>query len=236
MKYRIELQLLSFVAAIGMLFILAGCSKMNSTYYTYIKDGPHVYTGRADEPLAAGGKNRIKLSWLLVSDPSITQCRVFWMQNGVLDSVSIPVQRTAGVDTIQTIIDGLEENNYTFTIYTYDAQGHSSVANSTIGEVYGNLYISNLTNRQIVGGDFIDGSIVLDWGVAPDTVNISTTVKYLNSLSEEIELELPAENSALAIPDYQWGSTIYYNSSYIPNRNAIDTFRVSYNDSLIINP
>lgn len=236
MKHRITLPLLFFFAAIGILFILEGCSKMDSTYYTYIKDGPHIYTGKADAPLVAGGNNRIKLSWLLISDPSITHCKVFWMQDGVTDSVTVPVQRTGGVDTIKAIIDGLEENTYAFTIYTYDDQGHSSVPSTVIGEVYGSQYVSNLINRQIVGEDFIDGSIVVDWGTPPDTVHVNTVVKYLNSGAEEIVLELPADSTTLAIPDYQWGSTIYYNSSYIPNRNAIDTFWVSYNDSLIINP
>jgi len=236
MKHRIALLPLLSIAALGILFILESCSKMDSTYYRFIKDGPHVYTGKADAPLVAGGNNRIKLSWLLIADPSITHCKVFWMQGGVADSVTIPVQRSGGVDTIETIIDGLEENTYAFTIYTYDDQGHSSVPSSILGEVYGERYVSNLINRQIVGGNFIDGTIVLDWGAPPDTVHISTLVKYLNSASEEIVLELPADSSALAIPDYQWGSTIYYNSSYIPNRNAIDTFRVSYRDSLIINP
>ncbi len=58
------------------------------------------------------------LRWQLVSDPTITQAKVFW--NNGHDSVTVAINRKQGVDTVKVIVDKLLETSYTFTIYTYD--------------------------------------------------------------------------------------------------------------------
>src|SRR5690242_14583172 len=102
-----------FILAAGLLVcLLAACKKMDYTYKKFLKGGDIIYPGKADTIQIFPGHNRIRLSWLLTSDPSIVLCRVYW--NNKTDSVSVPVNRSKGIDTVSVIIDSLAEGYYNF--------------------------------------------------------------------------------------------------------------------------
>src|SRR5207247_2047461 len=75
-----------------------------------------------------------------------------------------------------------------------------------------------------------DGSVTLNF-VAPDTINIATTIKYTNTSDVVVEKLLDAENSSIDLENYKAGTSVLYRSSYIPMQNAIDTFYVSAYDT-----
>lgn len=232
MKKDKKLNIFSCIIIIGVMLWSASCSKMDSTHYDFIKDGPHTYTAKADSLKIWSGKNRVKLSWLLISDRNITKCKVFWFQNGIRDSALVSVQKTDGVDTIETEIANLEENSYIFSVHTYDDEGNSSMAEEISGVVYGNNFRSTLDNR-VPKTPFLfkDNVLLTKWNESKGG-NVTTEVKYMNTQDQVKIIYLAPEADALNISDWKPGELVYFRSSYRPVSNALDTFTVNHYDSV----
>jgi len=199
---------------------------MNDTYYDFIKDGPVTYTGKADSVKAFAGNGRVMLSWLLTSDQTITGCKVYWNFNA--DSMVLPFAKTAGTDTVTVYIDSLREGAYNFTVYTYDAAGHRSVGSEAIGNVYGPVFLSTLSNRPVRS---------VTWDTAASTVHVTWVGQDLKCLGTEWQYtgtdHLPRHffspmGDTSVIADCDFGSPVAYRSLFIPEVNAIDTFYTDY--------
>lgn len=209
------------VAVSGCCALAASCSKMDHTYKPIIKNGEIVYTGKADSVQVYSGNGRVALSWLLVSDPKISYCRVFW--NSEKDSLNVPVTRSAGIDTIRVVITGLSEGTYTFNIYTGDQDGHRSVAAQISGKVYGDQYSSTLYDRIYDEARWTDGVTTILWEPAVGGLT-GTELSYTDTLGETIKLYVPATSDTTMIGDLKEGTSIKYRTLFMPDSTAIDTF------------
>ena len=58
-------------------------------------------------------------------------------------------------------------------------------------------------------------------------MNVSTTIKYTNTLGAVENRELPAEQNSITLPNYKLGTSIQYRSSYVPEPGSIDAFNVA---------
>ncbi len=222
--------------------LLAACSKMEDNYQEYLKNGVIIYTAKVDSLKAFPGRNRIALSWLLVSDPKIDKCRVFW--NSGKDSVTVPVQRSAGIDTINVVLDNLEENVFTFDVYTYDNTGNSSVKEEIIGTVYGDNYIASLYNRPVRKTTYQGGTKraeIIWFGVNPQAVAVDIEYTNVNGdLVKKREVAVrPDPFKPMAFPDttrladYKQGTSFRYRTAYKPVPTAIDTFYTAYDTQAV---
>lgn len=229
--------------------ILAGsflysCSKMNDTYIDFVKDGEIIYTSKADLFEAFPGNNRIKLSWLLLSDPKITKNVVYW--NDKKDSLVLNVVKTANTDTITTIINNLAEQAYTFEVYTYDNLGHSSVKAEVIGTVYGDNYANSLSNRPLSTAVYnaITKNTKLTWfGVSEQAIileviytnnaDLTQTVTNLPVLDPQYLNRPKALAPITNLPDFKQGTSFQYRTGYKPTSLCIDTFYTSWNTFLV---
>src|SRR5690606_6290460 len=100
------------------------CKKMDD-YKQYIADKPVItYTGKIDSVKVFSGNNRVVVQGLLTADPKIVEARIYW--DNRRDSLVLPIQRSADVDTIRAEITNLEDRIYNFDIVTYDNQGNKS--------------------------------------------------------------------------------------------------------------
>lgn len=220
-----------FLAGIIILGLgMTACSKMDHTYSHFLENGEIIYTGRVDSIALFPGRNRIKISWLLISDPKVSMCRVYW--NDGLDSVNVPIQRTTGTDTISVIVDSLQEGSYNFFIYTYDQSGHSSVESDTVGQVYGSNYESSLHTRAIRDTFWVNDTAFIKW-YDSEKGSIGSTVKYLDNNSQTREVHTLPSDTVTALPGYKLKSSFSYQTFYLPDSLAIDTFYSSI-DSLAI--
>jgi hypothetical protein len=223
------------IVLFGLLLVLVACGKMDSTYHQFIKNGEPVYTGKALSLQAFSGKNRAKLTWL-ISDPSVAKCKIVWVRpDGVSDSSEIIVNKTANVDSIQTVIGNLPEASYDFYVSTYDDLGHTSVKSAIEGvKVYGDFYRSGLHNRSYESFQMINDSLVSVWQ-QPDTatgINITTELRYTDTLGQTEAIYLLPKDDTLILSNWQVGTQVYYTSSYKPSNTAIDTFTVLRPDSI----
>jgi len=228
------------------ILLLASCDKMEDTYKQYLDDGEIIYTGKADSLRALPGNKRIGLTWLIVSDPKIVKTVVYW--NAKRDSVVVPVHKTAEVDTLNVVIPDLEEGVYTFEVYTFDAEGNSSIKTEVIGEVFGDTYQHSLYNREVKQAAWINlpaqtdppaaafTGVQIDWfGAAGQAVFVE--IAYTNQAGEQIVLrDFPVQvgnrppqfRETSRLPDYLRETSFSYRTAFKPDSAAMDTFYTDF--------
>lgn len=215
------MKLKKYIPLLIGIYLLSGCDKIDDTYSEFVKDGEIIYLGRVDSVKTYSGYYRIKLSWLLTTDPKINKCRVFW--NFGADSVEVPVTRTSGIDTVSVIIDNLTESVHTFGFRTYDNNGHSSIEVNEVGTVYGDNYMSSLTNRPIKSITSDGNDFILTWfGAGSSTIGME--LNYLNQDEESEHFIVSTEENPTRLIDALPESMLEYRTLFLPQEEAIDTF------------
>lgn len=221
---------LGWVIIFFLVAFFASCTKMDYTYRKFLNGGDIIYPGRADSVSIFPGHNRIKLTWMLTSDPGIVSCRIFWNNKG--DSIQIPVNRGHGIDTVSVIIDSLEEGYYNFEIYTYDKDGHRSIAVDTLGQVFGQNYVSSLHNRVIKNSYWDENTGVIFWYKPNEGAVISQlTYTDLNGITHTVDV-LPGD-TVTQLPDFKLHDGLHYRTGFLPDSLAIDTFFTAYDQAAI---
>lgn len=212
--------------------ILFACTKMADSYDNFIANGEIYYPGKADSLKTYPGRNRIELSWLLVSDPKITKSVMYW--NNKADSVVIPVTRSRGVDTIRKLLTSIAEGTYTFEVYTYDDKGNRSVKVDAIANVYGNNYDISLVNRPLktaVMSSKLDTAKLVWYPTSLQHVGIN--IRYKNTVGDSIFLFVPGESINTNLLKFKKGEAFIYRSLYKPEANAIDTFYTKFESKTV---
>jgi hypothetical protein len=215
---------------LSLVVLLFCCKKSDTEFRDFLQGQEIIYPGMPVAVTYKPGNQRLMLLWKPSPDPSITKYVVYW--NNKADSTVISV---TGTDTVRVLIPNLNEYVYSFTIYSYDAAGNRSVP-LTINnaKVYGSLYIAGLLNRAYdATTPYVvnpNGSVQLNFNT-PDTINITTSIKYTNQANNTVELQLAPGINSITLPDYKAGTIVKYRSSYIPVLTAIDTFyAANYSD------
>jgi hypothetical protein len=214
-----------------VLVILYSCQKDNhqTDFRDFLGNHEIVYTGSVGTAIPQPGNLEVGLKWKASTDPTITKYVIYYNK---ADSQVVNI--TAKTDTIRTVIKGLSEYTYSFTIYSFDAKGNKSIPTEINNvKVYGPIYISTLLNRGYNATNPYsvskEGYVTLNF-ITPDTINVGTAIKYTNRVGQPKTVVLKGDSSSITIPDYKSGTEITYNSSYIPDRNAIDVFNAPKSD------
>lgn len=224
MKTHSMLKIYATIAALGAL--VTACSKMDASYKDFLSGGEIRYSIRPDSIKVFPGHNRIKLSWLLLSAPNVVQCKVYW--NDRADSVIVPVSPKPDQDTVSVIIDNLAEGAYTFDIYTYDKEGNASITTDTTGNVYGDAYISSLSNRLMNDPVLIGGLPKIEWYKESDSTAIGVELRYKSQDGVLHEISIAPDDSITRINEYPLGDSVQYRTLFLPTPFAIDTFYSAY--------
>jgi hypothetical protein len=212
-----------------------GCSKKPTDYRSFLNNTEVTYPGRVGSPQVLPGYGRLMLIWHPSPDPSIVRYVVTW--NGAADSVVLQATTHNTGDTVKCIINHLSEYAYTFFIYSYDGEGNRSVVTEIDNaQVYGDIYRNGLHNRlQDVSKPALlnpNGAVTMYFLSPLDTINVTTRVKYVNTSGDTALAYLGANSETIDLPDFKAGTKILYQSSFIPSRNAIDTFYTAAYDSV----
>jgi len=205
-----------------------GCSKMDD-WKKYVADGEISYTGKLDSLRIFSGKNRVQVEGLFISDPKVTECRIFW--NDRRDSISVPVERTPDIDTLQVILENMAENVYNFEVVTYDALGNPSITVHSIGTVYGDRYQTSLFDRPLsrrdlttYSGVFLGtlGSVDLSSGI------FATEIKYTDQGNREKVLRIPIDEKEFKLDDVNADYPMLSRSLFLPDSTCLDTFYTTF--------
>ncbi|MDB5121810.1 MAG: hypothetical protein JWN56_3028 [Sphingobacteriales bacterium] len=210
--------------------ILFGCGKEDTEFKSFLNDKEIIYPGRMSKIVASPGNQRIGLAWNPSSDPSIKKYVIYW--NNKKDSLVVNATNHNTSDTVKVIVPNLNEYTYSFTVYSFDDKGNKSIPLEVNNvKVFGSAYQSNLLNRPYNATnpyllDETTGSVALNFST-PDTINISTVIKYTNKLGVVEEKQLGPQSNSMTLTNYKAGTIIQYKSSYIPVKGSIDTFNVA---------
>ncbi|GGE17189.1 hypothetical protein GCM10011516_13620 [Sphingobacterium cellulitidis] len=222
-----------FAAGIILLAIFSQSCRKWDDYKKYIEDGEKIYPSKASDIKAHPGNGRVLLAWKKELDESVTKFRVFW--NNGNDSSEVDASKFKIGDTVKHYIDKLKESSYTFTIYSYDANGNRSVATEIPPvNIYGSKYQAALLNRPVKKVDYLadKSQLTIEWGT-PDTIYMHTEIKYVDSQNKARVLVIGPED---VTTDLSWklGTKVYYKSTYLPITGAIDSFQNVNQDSILV--
>lgn len=224
MKYIYKLPAVALLLTI----IVVSCSKDDLAFKEFLKDGETVYPGKVSKIVAKAGNLRTGLWFNPSPDPSVTKYVIKWNNNA--DSIAVNSSSHNPLDTIKVIIPNLSEYTYTFTVFSYDAQGRKSIPIEAPNvRVYGPLYQGALLNRPFNATEpYVvnsNGSLQLNFNT-PDTINVGTTIRYTNASNVQVDKVLPASDMSITLNDYKSGTDVLYRSSYIPSKGSLDVFNV----------
>lgn len=197
-------------------------------YLKYTEGGEISYTGKIDSLKFYPGKNRVMVKGLIISDPKVTQLRVYW--NNKADSIVVPINRTSGVDVVTSIIPDLPENIYNFQVKTFDAKGNGSVVQDKTTQVYGERYEASLSDRKISSSSLSSNlSLTINFATMDLTTGAyATEVFYTDKFNVEHTVTVPVADSQVIIPDYKIGSQFKQRSLFLPVPTSIDTFYTNF--------
>ncbi len=211
-----------FYCFISLLFF--SCDGMNDNIKDYLKAGELNYIGRVDSAVASGGNGRLQLTWKINTDPRIEACKVYW--NNKEDSVILPIDKSQIVDgRFSAILDNMKEGAYIFNMQHIGTKGVPSILREVVGVVYGELYQSSLSPRQIKNVVSLKEQAEIEWRVAEEEVQ-GVTFYYTSKESVIKQIEIPSSETKTIIPDYLPGGEYYYDTFCLPGENAIDLFKV----------
>jgi hypothetical protein len=220
----------------GCLFFLtafAACTDWDD-FKKYQAGGEIIYPGKGDTVIIASGRNRMQLRWLLSADPSVTKYKLYW--NNRADSLEAAVPADIIGDTLKIMLNPLPEGTYNFEMYSMDARGNKSVPLRFNGRTFGTNYENGLLNRSIGSTSYDDSLKILEvsWN-EPDTVNISTELKYIGLDQKTKSISVGPATSESVIKDWKPGTILNYRSTFKPDQKAIDVFTTVKYDTLSVN-
>ncbi|NGM60837.1 DUF5017 domain-containing protein [Sphingobacterium sp. SGG-5] len=215
-----------FLILCVLVFFVSSCKKLDDNYKQFIGDGEITYVGKADSLHLRGGDRRAELSWLLMSDPSVSSYKVYW--NNRQDSLLGNLVKTEDVDTVRLIIDDLTEETHEFEVFLYDKDGNTSVLSSVVGKVYGPLYNRTLLNRLVREATSLRGDqLELSLAAAEETL-LYSEVKYLNIHNELITHPIARGVETDILYDFPNGGSFEMRSAFKPDSLALDTFYTDF--------
>jgi hypothetical protein len=210
--------------------IVAGCSKKNEAYKDLLTGGEIYYPGIVQNAGYRAGNLRTMLVWNPSPDPKIVSYKIFW--NNKQDSMTVAANSHNPQDTVGVIVPDLIEGTYNFNVYSIDGEDRSSISVNINGvRVYGSKYMGGLFNRSYNADnpyllDLLSGSVRIQFNAA-DSINTGTLILYTDNSDQQRTLDLSGDSSGITLTDFKFGTTVTYQSSYIPQRNALDTFTVT---------
>lgn len=209
---------------VGGLTLLSSCDSMEDTYKGFLEGGEIVYRAKAKELTAESGRNRAKLHWYLEFPTHVVKCEI---RDGQTVLATLPVAYQDSVGMGYTL-ENLEEKTYTFSVYSFDEQGNSSIKTDVIVEVYGDRYISSLRTERSIEGVLrkVDSpsTVLVSFPANGSSKLIGTDLFYQTTSGEKKSVRvLPAMNQ-VELTDVAADSYFNLQDFWKPMATAIDEF------------
>lgn len=225
MKKTIYILLAGFLAA-----CLFSCMKQDDIYKEFVVPGGLKYPQKVDTLLVQSGFNKLSISWPKTVDPSVVKARLFW--NAGQDSLEVDM--TSVTDTARVVLEDLAEENYTFSIYTYDAQGNRSMPTEQTGMPYGEKYLTSKSLKEITSASMLTTTHAII-NLSPAVADLQyCEITYTSTSGEEKTITVDAAAKSVQIPDFKNGAPYKIRCIYKPARGVdeIPGEWIEYSDAL----
>ena len=204
--------------------IVAGCRKEDA-YKDFVKGGSIIYPGKPLALKALAGKNRAKLTWVVI-DAKVSRYKILW--NNGLDSLEVPAVNTGETaDTVNVIVENLPEDNYLFEVVSFDNNGNKSIKEEVTAKVYGEEYIGTLLNRAIKRSGSMSGTADIYWGT-PEQSDVGVEVKYTDNAGLVHNVKVAKTDTLTSLPDYKNGTQFSYRTLFLPDTLSFDTVSTAF--------
>ena len=225
MKKTIYILLAGFLAA-----CLFSCMKQDDIYKEFVVPGGLKYPQKVDTLLVQSGFNKLSISWPKTVDPSVVKARLFW--NAGQDSLEVDM--TSVTDTARVVLEDLAEENYTFSIYTYDAQGNRSMPTEQTGMPYGEKYLTSKSLKEITSASMLTTTHAII-NLSPAVADLQyCEITYTSTSGEEKTITVDAAAKSVQIPDFKNGAPYKIRCIYKPAKGVdeIPGEWIEYSDAL----
>ena len=167
---------------------LLSCNSEWDEFKKYTKNGEIIYTGKFDSVVVFPGKERVKLWGTITRDPKVERCKIFW--DNFKNSAEFEIDPLTSEFMFDEILD-VAEGTKSFTVYTYDAEGNSSIGVTVTGTSYGTRYRNTLNNRKIKSIAYDDAATTIYW----DLID-----KMLGPVQMEVTYKIPGGDTTVITP------------------------------------
>jgi len=215
-----------WLVLICIILTATGCENMNDKHRPYIEDGEIIYIGKVDSLKAFPGNERILFRYW-ISDPRVKTLTVSWSLGKELLEMNIPAHSpTEPFDVyIGKNEKTIAEGSYTFQWIARDNHDNTSIIFENGANIYGQRYKNRLSNRSLLGAEVAGNDVTLTWGGIMSDEEVGIRVSYTNTAEASIVKDYTsAEASSVVIPDVKLTAPITYQTLYLPEPTAIDTF------------
>lgn len=208
-----------------ILFALVSCEYMDDFHYEYIKDGEIVYSTKLDSVTTNAGNERIQINGILNQPFGVEQIKIYY--NDRADSTIVNYDQVNSIDTINILLEDMEEKSYAFEIFTINSDGNRSIKVDAFATSYGEIYTNNLQPRVIDSDSTKNNILYLNW-LPADEMERGAEIVYTNTSDEEITLHIAQDSNNVHLANFKEG--ISYRSFYVPEVTALDTFASIWTD------
>lgn len=207
-----------FIVILIIIGIIQGCTDIESTFKEYLKS-EKLYAGKLDSLQVLNGYKRVKIVGLTRYLGNSKECIVNW--DG--QSRIFPIEDVS-TDKFEMIIDGLDERNYEFTVYTQDKELNKSVIQTCRGKAIGDIFKEAQTNRRITNYKLSGASLIVQWADKIESEYVvKTNFKYENNEGQMIEIVVLPNDTLTPLFDWKANGKIEICSAIITGDMGFDT-------------
>jgi hypothetical protein len=202
--------------------VFTGCGDMESMHEEYLQ-GEKVYAGKLDSLMVYSGYKRVKIEGLTHYLGQSNVCIVKWEGQ----TREFPIDHTSN-GKFEMIVDGLEERNYEFRVYTKDIAGNESILQTCKGKSIGDIFKESQINRRITGYNFSGALFSALWSdKAESEYVVYTVLKYENNNGTLTEAIVMPDNTSTVLTNWKAGGKVEIQSAILTGDMGFDTLKLN---------
>lgn len=205
-KSNLSLLFLIILIAIGF----NSCDKMDDNYKSYLEDGEILYIPKPLNLTGKTGNQRIQLEWNVSSNVKIDN----WVVSYDDVIVKIPNENSKSTSK-QYVIDGVDEGNYIFSVWSESENGNASIKDNIVLTVFGESYRESLTPREI-NALYIVGVKAKVVFKSSASLGKHTEVMYYDVNGTELTEVLDKDDFEVELLNIDFNEEIKYRTFYVP--------------------
>lgn len=211
------------VMALSVASLITSCDSMEDTYSGYLEGGEVVYRAKAKEAIGYSGYNRAKLTWTLEYPTQVVKCQI---REGNEVLAEIPVEYKDVLE-LEYMLTDQSEKTHTYSIYSLDSDGNSSIKSDVIIDVYGERYISTLRTGRLINAVLWKSddpaTVLLKLSDATSDKVVATHVSYQSVIGEK-KVRVESGAKEVLLTDVAPDSGFSLSDIWVPSKNTIDEF------------
>ncbi len=208
-----------FICIALALVVISSCRPQDEIYRDFFNQAYKTnYPQRATNLVGRAGFLCAYLTWDVPVSPTCTEAVIYWASYADSMKISLSDPKYIKDQSICVKIDGLNETDYTFDIFTIDREGSRSLASEALVSPKGPAYLETLAQKSVLSAVIseINEAGVINWSDRSKASPFSE-LRYKDATSREISLEVDSFDKVTILHDinYESPSDFEYRSVFV---------------------